>query len=158
MHHSYIIGLIVFLPFQNSTNRYFTNWTYFKTIHQLVLNANSLINEERRRKFSAAVYGSGFVVACVTKPGFIQISLKNFFSDIMSFIELIGPLENIPSHGGFFIAVSKSLSSEKTEHNLPKCRVAAEVTINNDKLIICAFYNPPKESVYRYTISDFKLL
>ena len=57
--------------------------------------------------------------------------------------------KSISTHGGSLIAVSKSLSPAKIEHNLPKCCVAVEVTINSDKLIICAIYNPPKESVYR---------
>ena len=60
----------------------------------LDLNTNSMINEDRRRKFSAAVIGGGFLAACVSETGFIQISLlKNFFSGLMSFIEPIGPLE-----------------------------------------------------------------
>ena len=35
----------------------------------IVLEANSSINEDRRREFSAAVIGSGFLAACVAKPG-----------------------------------------------------------------------------------------
>ena len=96
----------------------------------------------------------------LVKPGFIQISLiKNFFLKLMSFIELIGPLEKrtyllVVDH----LLLYQKISSSKIEHNLPQCCVAVEVTINNDKLMICAFHSPPKESVYRHTVSDFELL
>ena len=36
-------------------------------MNSLVLNANSLINEDRRRKFSAALIGGGFLAACVSE-------------------------------------------------------------------------------------------
>ena len=127
----------------------------------LVLNANSLINEDRRRKFSAAVIGGGFLAACVSEIWLhSNISDKELFLETYELYRADRPSreENISTHGGSLIAVSKSFSSAKIEHNLPQCCVAVEVTINNDKLIICAFYSPPKESVYRYTVSDFELM
>ena len=127
----------------------------------LVLNANSLIKENRRRIFSAAVVGGGFLAAGVSETWHhSNISDQDLF---LGTYELYRPdrpsrEENISTHDGSFISVSKSLSSAKIEHNLPQCCVAVGVTINNDKLIICAFYNPPEESVYRYTVSDFGLM
>ena len=65
---------------------------------------------------------------------------------------------NISTHGGSFIAVSKSIPSTEIEHNLPQCCVAAEITVNNKIMVVCAFYNPPADSVYRYIVSAFKLM
>ena len=127
----------------------------------LVLNAISLINEDRRRNFSAAVIGGGFLAAFVSETWLhSSISDKELFLGTYELYraDRSSREENISTHGGSLIAVSKSLSSAKIELNLPQCCVAVEVTINNDKLIICAFYNPPKKSVYRYTVGDSELM
>ena len=116
----------------------------------LVLNANSLINEDRRREFSAAVVGGSFLAACVSETWLhSNISDKELFLGTYELYpaDKRSREENISNHGGSLIAVSKSLSSAKIEHIFSQRCVAVEVTIHNDKLIICTFYNPPKESV-----------
>ena len=120
-----------------------------------------MINEDRRRKFSAAVIGGSFLGACVSETWIhSNICDREIFLRTYEIYRADRPSgeENISTYVGSLIAVSKSLSFAKIEHKLPQCCVAVEVTINNDKLIICAFYNPPEESVYRYTVSDFELM
>ena len=35
--------------------------------------------------------------------------------------------------------------------------VACEVPLNDNQVFLCAFYNPPISSSYKYTINDFQL-
>ena len=110
------------------------------------LPPSDFINEDSLRKFSDAVIGGGFLAACVSETWLhSNISYKKLFLGTYELYRAESPSreENITTHGGSLIAVSKSLSSAKIEHNLPHCCVAVKVTINNDKLNICAFYNPP---------------
>ena len=77
----------------------------------LVLNANSLINEDRRRKFSAAVIGGGFLAACNSETWLhSNISDKELFLETYELYGADRPSreENISTHGGSLIAVSKS--------------------------------------------------
>ena len=122
-----------------------------------MLVLNSFINEDRRRKFSAAATGGGFLPTCDSETW-----LESKFADerFLRNFELHradepSREENISTHDGSLIVASKSVSSRNIEYNLPQCCVAPEVTINNAAESISAFYNAPKESVCRYTLSDF---
>ena len=81
-----------------------------------------MINEDRRRKFSAAVIGGGFLAACVSETWFhSNISDKELFLGTYELYRADRPSreENISTHGGSLIAVSKNFLPQKLSTTHP---------------------------------------
>ena len=76
----------------------------------LVLNANSLINVDLRKKFSAPVFGGGFLVAYDSETWLLSnISNRELFLGNYELYRADSPTreDNLSTHGGSLIAVSK---------------------------------------------------
>ena len=58
-------------------------------------------------------------------------------------------------HGGVLIAVKQTLSSKLLPNKQPECCLTCSIQINDKRIIVCCFYNPPSSSKYRYCLGDF---
>ena len=63
-------------------------------------------------------------------------------------------------HGGSLIAVKNSLITEdlSTKHDIPDSCVLCSIKLHQTEMIIGSFYNPPKNSNYRYKVHEFEQL
>ena len=60
------------------------------------------------------------------------------------------------THGGALIAVKNSFIIETVISEQPDSSLVCKIQLAENKIFICAFYNPPRTSPYRYEVNDFK--
>ena len=58
-------------------------------------------------------------------------------------------------HGGVLMAVKQTFSSKLLPNKQPECCLICSIQINDKRIIVCCFYNPPSSSKYRYCLGDF---
>ena len=62
------------------------------------------------------------------------------------------------THGGAPIAVKNSFISERVIFEQPDSSLVCKIQLAENEIFICAFYNPPRTSPYRYEVNDFQKL
>ena len=60
--------------------------------------------------------------------------------------------------GGALIAIKNSFISERVISEQPDSSLVCKIQLAENEIFICAFYNPPRTSPYRYEVNDFQKL
>ena len=121
------------------------------------MNIRSLINLERRKKFANAIATSNYDVICLCgtwlneniAPSELMLNeCSNYRSERQTNKD-----QNL--HGGVLMAVKKTFSSNLLPNKQPECCLTCSIQMNDERIIVCCFYNPPSSSNYRYCLGNF---
>ena len=58
-------------------------------------------------------------------------------------------------HGGVLMAVKQTFSTKLLPNKQPEGCLICSIQINDKRIIVCCFYNPPSSNKYRYCLGDF---
>ena len=118
------------------------------------------MNVERRIKFANAVINSDYNVICLCETWLNDNipSFELFLNDYCIYRQDRQMYQDKNTHGGALIAVKNSFISERVISEQPDSSLVCKIQLAANEIFICAFYNPPRTSPYRYEVNDFQKL
>ena len=135
-----------------------SDWLGFLNI--LHIYTRSLIDIDRRMKFSNAVLPSAYNVICLCETWLNEnINAKGLLLNDYDIYSKERELDgDINFHGGSLIAVKNSYNSEQIGTPFPDSCLACRIKLNTWEVVICAFYNHRIGSAYRYSVEYYPQL
>ena len=121
------------------------------------MNVRSLRNLERRMKFANAIGTSNYDIICLCETWLNEniASSELMLNEYSIYRSERQTAKDQNLHGGVLMAVKQTFSSKLLPNKQPECCLTCSIQINDKRIIVWCFYNPPSSSKYRHCLGDF---